>query len=80
MAKQKKADKADKKRKSGQNMAYKAELRHEKGHIRRLKVHLGRYGYAKDAADALMRYATRVGLHATNSATEFLKGTRHADA
>lgn len=52
-------------RKGGQNLAYKAERRHEKSHVRRIMRHLKRYGMNrinwkpedKPAAEALMRYA-----------------------
>ena len=74
MAKQKKSDKQDKKRKSGQNLAYKAAQRHEKSHVRRIKKHLKRYGrHDKVSTDALISYATKLGLHQLNSAREFLK-------
>lgn len=74
MAKLKQSSKKDRKRKSGCNLAYKAENRHEKSHIRRIKKHISRYGKTdKTAADALLNFATKCGLSPLNSAKEFLK-------
>lgn len=61
MAEKQKSSKKDKKRKTGQNSAYKAEHRHEKSHCKHIIEHIKRYGFARDAADALMRYATNAG-------------------
>ena len=72
MAKQKKSSKADTKRKSGQNLAYKGEHRHEKSHIRRIKAHMNRFAHDKVAETELMRYAEKLGLNAINSAREFI--------
>lgn len=77
MAKLKKSSKADKKRKTGCNLAYKGEQRHEKSHVKRIKKHLNRYS-ANDrtACDSLMKYAEKLGLNHFNSAKEFLKEIR----
>jgi len=72
MAKQKKSSKADTKRKSGQNLAYKGEHRHEKSHIRRIKAHMTRFKHDKVAEAQLMKYAEGLGLNALNSAKDFL--------
>ena len=72
MPKQKKSSKADKHRKSGQNLAYKGEHRHEKSHIRRIKAHMTRFKHDKVAESMLMKYAEKLGLNALNSAKEFL--------
>ncbi len=72
MAKQKKSSKADKHRKSGQNLAYKGEHRHEKSHIRRIKAHMTRFHNDKVAESMLMKYAEKLGLNALNSAKQFL--------
>ena len=76
MAKQKKSSKADKHRKSGQNLAYKGEHRHEKSHIRRIKAHMTRFKHDKVAESMLMKYAEKLGLNAINSAREFI-ATQH---
>jgi len=72
MATQKKSAKFDRQRKSGQNLAYKGEHRHEKSHIRRIKAHMTRFKHDKAAETELMRYAEKLGLNAMNSAREFL--------
>jgi hypothetical protein len=73
MANQKAGAKVGRNRKSGQNGAYKSEHRHEKSHIRRIKKHLGRYGVNDTGAVAsMMKYAEGLGLHALNSAKEFV--------
>jgi len=64
--------------KSGQNLAYKNEHRHEKSHVKRIKAGMRRYGWAKDAEEALIRYAAKLGLAATQSAIEFLKQAKRA--
>ena len=74
MAKQKAGAKVGRNLKSGQNLAYKAENRHGKSHIRRIRAHITRYGATdKVAASWLIKYAEKVGLNAVNSATEFLR-------
>lgn len=76
MATQKKSAKFDRCRKSGQNLSYKGEHRHEKSHIRRIKAHISRYGVEdKVATSWLMKYAEKLGLNAVNSAREFLNAT-----
>jgi hypothetical protein len=73
----KKSSKADRKRKSGQNGAYKLEHRHEKSHIRRIKNHVKRYGVTDNVAVAhLMRIAEGLGINAFNSAKEFVASQR----
>jgi hypothetical protein len=58
-----KCSKADNKRKSPQNLKYKAERRHEKSHIRRITVHMARYGEAdKTASEALKKYKLMAGV------------------
>jgi hypothetical protein len=79
MAEQKKSRKHSRNRKSGQNLVYKAEHRHEKGHVRRIKRHLNRYGFGDAVASkALMDYAVNVNLHAVNSVKEFMKAGQRA--
>jgi hypothetical protein len=73
----KRSAKQDRNRKSGQNLMYKAENRREKSHIRRIKLHLKRYGLNdRTACDDLMKYATKVGLHAVESARNFVAQRR----
>ncbi len=63
MAESKKSKKADRCRKSTQNLRYRNEHRHEKSHIRRINRHLGRYGTGdKAASDALQRYKYAAGI------------------
>lgn len=75
-----KSSKRDRQRKSGQNLSYKAEHRHEKGHVKRLIRHFERYGYAKDAADALMKYATILGLKVTQQTQAIIAAYKEAKA
>ena len=67
-------------RNSADCAAYKSEHRHEKSHIRRIKVHLLRYRFDTVAKVALINLATQVSLNAVNSATEFLKTVRNSTA
>lgn len=57
-----KSDKKDRSRKSPQNSRYKAERRHEKSHIKRLKAHLLRQPSDKPAKAALERYKIAAGV------------------
>lgn len=56
MAKQSKSNKADRNRKSAQNTRYKAEGRHRKSHVKRLRAHLERFPNDQAAAAALKEY------------------------
>lgn len=57
MAKKSKSGKADRNRKEANNLAYKAEKRHEKSHVRRLTRHMERFPNDKAGAAALKRYS-----------------------
>jgi hypothetical protein len=49
--------------KSGNNLRYKAEKRHEKSHVRRITKHIKRYGETdKVAVAALKAYETKAGI------------------
>jgi hypothetical protein len=52
--------------------AYRLEHKHEKSHIRRIKLHLKRFGQDKVARSALMHAAEQVGLNAVRSAEAFI--------
>jgi hypothetical protein len=78
MANQKKGQKVGRNLKSGQNMAYKAEHRHEKGHVRRLKKHIKKQGVTKEVEVALIKFATAAGLNVLQDAQRFLKEAHKA--
>lgn len=67
-----KSRKLDRNRKSGQNLVYKNEHRHEKSHIRRIKKHILRYGKDPIATERLLKYGEHLGLHVFNSVKEFI--------
>lgn len=48
--------------KSGQNLAYKAERRQEKSHVRRIVKHLARFANDRAAGVALNRYKIAAGI------------------
>lgn len=61
MAEGKKGRKVGRHKKSGANLAYIREQRHEKGHYRRILKHLQRYGVSDKAALASLRsYANKL--------------------
>ena len=62
MGTQAKSSKKDKKRKSGQNLKYIGEQRHDKSHIRRLTRHLARFIGDKMAETKLAFYKARLGI------------------
>jgi len=76
MAEQKKSRKWDRNRKCGQNLRYKAENRHEKSHIRRIRKHVVRYGIDSMAISRLLKLAESLGINALNSAKEFIAEQR----
>jgi hypothetical protein len=80
MAEQKKSRKHDRARKSGQNAVYKAEHRHEKSHVRRIRRHISRYGRSTDANAALIRFSEQIGLKVLQSSQEFLKQAGRKEA
>jgi hypothetical protein len=61
MAEKGKSSKAGRKKKSGQNLAYINEQRHDKSHVRRLKVHLARFPGDKTGTATLAFYSARLG-------------------
>jgi hypothetical protein len=56
-----KSSKKDRQRKSGQNLAYINEQRHDKSHVRRLTRHCARFVGDKLAAAKLAFYRGRLG-------------------
>lgn len=58
----KKSSKADRSRKSPQNLRYKNERRHEKSHVRRITHHLIKFGADKVAQKALAEYKIKAGV------------------
>lgn len=73
MSQQKPSKKHGRNKKSGQNLIYRNELRHEKSHVRRIRKHIARYGSADVAAvESLLRLSEPLGLHAVRSAKEFI--------
>ena len=78
MAKQKdKSGKWDRNRKSGQNLIYRSERRHDRSHVRRIRRHLERHGFDPVAVEAAIRYATNISLNAVRSIQEFIKDVRN---
>lgn len=61
MAEKGKSSKAGRKKKSGQNLAYINEQRHDKSHVRRLTRHLARFAGDKTGAATLAWYRGRLG-------------------
>ena len=72
MAESKKQAKRDRNRKSGQNLAYKNESRHEKSHIRRIKFHLKRFPADRVAQKELERFLVAAGQFNKASYGDFL--------
>ena len=61
MAESGKSSKAGRQKKSGQNLAYINEQRHDKSHVRRIRRHLVRFAGDKKAAASLVYYNARLG-------------------
>jgi hypothetical protein len=61
MAEKKGSAKKDRQKKSGQNLAYIGEQRHDKSHVRRIRRHLIRFAGDKIAAASLAYYLARLG-------------------
>lgn len=57
-----KSAKADRKRKSGSNLKYIGEQRHDKSHVRRLTKHLVRFVADNKAVEKLAFYKARLGM------------------
>ena len=57
-----KSAKADRKRKSGSNLKYIGEQRHDKSHVRRLSKHLARFAGDTMAVAKLAFYKARLGM------------------
>ncbi len=64
MAEKGKSSKAGRQKKSGQNLAYINEQRHDKGHVRRLRRHCVRFPQDKAGAATLAYYNGRLGKRA----------------
>jgi hypothetical protein len=61
MADKGKSSKAGRKKKSAQNLRYINEQRHDKSHVRRLKLHCARFPSDKTGAATLAYYTGRLG-------------------
>jgi len=61
MAEKGKSSKAGRKKKSGQNLAYINEQRHDKSHVRRLRAHIVLFPGDKTGAATLAYYLGRLG-------------------
>jgi hypothetical protein len=64
MAEKGKSSKMGRQKKSGQNLAYINEQRHDKSHVRRIRRHLLRFAGDKVAKVSLVYYEARLGKRA----------------